>query len=70
MFKTLLKNTDLVLLILTISLVIIGIVGIYSAGYSDAALKEDYFKQFVWLRNIIICACNCLAFRLQYIWAV
>jgi len=49
MFKTLLKNTDLVILISVILLVIIGIVGIYSAGYNDSELKSDYLKQFVWL---------------------
>ncbi len=49
MFKTLLKNTDLVILISVILLVIIGIVGIYSAGYNDSDLKSDYVKQFVWL---------------------
>ncbi len=49
MFKTLLKNTDLIVLIAVIALVIIGIIGIYSAGYNDATLKDDYFKQFLWL---------------------
>ena len=49
MFRTLLKNTDLIILITVISLVIIGIIGIYSAGYNDLDLKSDYFKQFVWL---------------------
>ena len=54
MFKTLLKNTDLIILIATILLVIIGIVGIYSAGYNDVQLKTDYFKQFVWLGASLI----------------
>ena len=49
MFRTLLKNTDLILLIAVICLVIIGIIGIYSAGYNDESLKDDYFKQFIWL---------------------
>lgn len=49
MFKTLLKNTDLVILISVILLVIIGIIGIYSAGYNDSELKTDYVKQFIWL---------------------
>lgn len=49
MLRTLLKNTDLIILITVILLVIIGIVGIYSAGYNDDGLKDDYFKQFVWL---------------------
>lgn len=49
MFKTLLKNTDLIILISVILLVIIGIVGIYSAGYNDSTLKTDYVKQFFWL---------------------
>ena len=49
MLRTLLKNTDLIILIAVIGLVIIGIIGIYSAGYNDEDLKSDYFKQFVWL---------------------
>lgn len=49
MFKTLLKNTDVIILIAVIALVIIGIVGIYSAGYNDETLKTDYIKQFFWL---------------------
>ena len=49
MLRTLLKNTDLIILIAVILLVIIGIVGIYSAGYNDEDLKSDYFKQFIWL---------------------
>ena len=49
MFKTLLRNTDLIILISVVLLVIIGIVGIYSAGYNDSELKSDYIKQFVWL---------------------
>ena len=49
MLRTLLKNTDLIILIVVVLLVVTGIIGIYSAGYNDEELKSDYFKQFVWL---------------------
>lgn len=48
MFKNLLKNTDYVILILVILLVMIGVIGIYSAGYSTEVSKTEYLKQIIW----------------------
>ncbi|MDD2627849.1 MAG: rod shape-determining protein RodA [Clostridia bacterium] len=46
--RSLLRNTDMIILIAVLALVIIGIIGIYSAGYNAPELKDDYFKQFIW----------------------
>ena len=49
MFKNLSKNTDYLLIITIIALFIIGVVGIYSAGYGDLdASKTEYQKQIIW----------------------
>lgn len=45
--RGLLKNTDYVLIILAIILVVIGIVGIYSAGYNSSD-NTEYQKQMIW----------------------
>ncbi|MDD3304341.1 MAG: rod shape-determining protein RodA [Clostridia bacterium] len=48
MFKTLLKNTDYIVLICVLLLVIIGILGIFSAGYNTDVNKDEYIKQLIW----------------------
>ena len=49
MFKNLLRNTDYILLIATIILVIIGVIGIYSAGYGEVdGSNTEYQKQLIW----------------------
>lgn len=57
MFKTLLKNTDYILIIAVILLFIIGVFGIYSAGYGDTdASKTEYQKQLVWFAIVSVIA--------------
>ena len=54
MLKNLLKNTDYILLICTIILVIIGILGIYSAGYGATDGSEvEYQKQIIWFLVVL-----------------
>lgn len=48
MFKKLLKNTDYVVLGCVIFLFIIGVVGIYSAGYNSSVNNDEYIKQIIW----------------------
>lgn len=45
--KDLFKNIDYILLVCIIALSIIGIVSIYSAGYSSDVNKDEYVKQMV-----------------------
>lgn len=47
MIKNLFKNIDFILLICIIALSIIGIVGIYSAGYSSDVNRDEYIKQLI-----------------------
>lgn len=54
MFKTLLKNTDYVLLACVFLLVIIGVIGIFSAGYSTEVNKDEYIKQIIWFGIVFI----------------
>lgn len=49
MLKTLLKNTDYILLFCVIALLIIGVIGIYSAGYHTTINKDEYIKQMIWI---------------------
>ena len=48
MIKRMLKNTDWIILIITVVLFVIGIIGIYSAGYNSDANKDEYIKQLIW----------------------
>lgn len=48
MFKNLLKNTDYLVLICVLILFIIGVIGIYSAGYATDVNKDEYVKQIIW----------------------
>lgn len=53
-FKSLLKNTDYILLAVVLILFIIGIIGIYSAGYNTQINKDEYVKQIVWFTAVMI----------------
>lgn len=54
MFKSLLKHTDYIILICVFLLFIIGVIGIYSAGYSTDVNKTEYIKQMIWFAAVII----------------
>jgi len=54
MFKTLLKNTDYIVLIIVILLFVIGLVGIFSAGYNTSLNKDEFIKQIMWFGIMII----------------
>lgn len=47
--KGLLKNTDYIILGLAIFLVVIGVLGIYSAGINSTNSGNEYLKQILWL---------------------
>lgn len=47
--RNILKNTDYLILIFCIILIIIGIVGIYSAGINSQSSKTEYLKQIMWV---------------------
>jgi len=49
LFKGLLKNTDWILLASVVILLIIGVIGIYSAGYNTDINKDEYIKQMIWI---------------------
>ena len=48
LFKTLLKNTDYIILICVLILFAIGVVAIFSAGYNTEVNKDEYIKQLIW----------------------
>lgn len=52
--KSIIKNTDYIIIIAIVILVVIGIFGIYSAGYSLENLKHEYIKQIIWFGVSII----------------
>lgn len=54
MFKNLLKNTDYVVLICIFVLFAIGVVAIYSAGYSTEVNKDEYVKQIMWFGIVLV----------------
>ena len=57
MFKNLLKNTDYILVITTLALFIIGVLGIYSAGYGDAdSSNTEYQRQIIWFAVVCVIA--------------
>lgn len=49
MFKNLLKNTDWILLVCVVILLVMGVIGIYSAGYNTEVNKDEYIKQMIWI---------------------
>ena len=57
MFKNLLKNTDYILIITIVALFIIGVFGIYSAGYGDVdGANTEYQKQIMWFGIVCLMA--------------
>ncbi len=48
MLKLMIKNTDWIIYAVTVILFLIGIVGIYSAGYNSEVNKDEYIKQIIW----------------------
>ena len=54
MIKNLLKNTDWVILLIVTILFVIGVIGIYSAGYNTELYKFDYIKQIIFFGIMII----------------
>lgn len=47
--RNILKNTDYLLLILALVLVVVGIIGIYSAGLNSTSSGNEYLKQLMWV---------------------
>jgi len=47
--RSIFKNTDYIILILAITLAIIGVVGIYSAGLNSTSSTDEYIKQIIWV---------------------
>ena len=55
MFKNLLRHTDYILLLATVILVIIGVIGIYSAGYGSVhGSNTEYQKQLILFGVILL----------------
>ena len=54
MFKKLLKNTDYVILGCVLFLFIIGVIGIYSAGYNSSVNNNEYIKQMIWFAGMTV----------------
>lgn len=52
--KSIIKNTDFIVIISILILVAIGLLGIYSAGYSTDNGKDEYLKQFIWFGASIV----------------
>lgn len=62
MLKSLIKNTDYYILAITFILVAIGVVGIYSAGYTSTVSSDEYIKQIIWFCGLLVV--------MIFIWAV
>ncbi len=54
MLKSLIKNTDYVLLISIILLFAIGTIAIFSAGYNTDVNKDEYIKQIMWMSVVFV----------------
>lgn len=54
MLKSLIKNTDYVVLVTVLLLFIIGVIGIFSAGYNTDVNKDEYIKQIMWMSAVFI----------------
>ncbi len=54
LIRNLLKNTDYILLGTILVLFLIGVVGIYSAGYNTDVNKDEYIKQIIWFTIALI----------------
>ena len=62
MLKNLLKNTDYIVLICVLLLLVVGIIGIYSAGYNTQINKDEYIKQIIWFGLVFV--------MMIFIWAI
>jgi rod shape determining protein RodA len=54
LFKTLLKNTDYIVVAIIFILFLIGLIGIFSAGYNTDINKDEYIKQVIWFSIMFI----------------
>lgn len=55
MFRNLFRNTDFILVITVVALLIIGVLGIYSAGYGDeGTTKTEYQRQLIWFGAVAV----------------
>lgn len=53
-FKNLLKHTDYIVLACVLLLFVIGVIGIFSAGYNTEVNKDEYIKQIVWFSAVFV----------------
>jgi len=54
LLKNLLKNTDYIALACIFILFVIGVIGIYSAGYNTDINKDEYIKQIMWFSLVFV----------------
>lgn len=54
MLKKMLKNTDYIVIVCVLLLFIIGVIGIYSAGYATDINKDEYIKQIIWFSLVTV----------------
>ena len=54
MLKSLIKNTDYVVLITIFILFVIGVIAIFSAGYNTDVNKDEYIKQMTMTALMIL----------------
>lgn len=54
LYKKLLKNTDYIILITVLILFVIGVIGIYTAGYNTDVNKDEYIKQIIWFSAVFV----------------
>ena len=54
MLKSLLKNTDYVVLVTVLLLFVIGVIAIFSAGYNTDVNKDEYIKQIMWMAAVFV----------------
>ena len=54
MLKSLIKNTDYVVLITIFALFVIGVIAIFSAGYNTDVNKDEYIKQIMWMAAVFV----------------
>ena len=54
MLKSLLKNTDYIVLVAVFALFVIGVVAIFSAGYNTDINKDEYTKQIIWMSAVFV----------------
>ena len=54
MLKSLLKNTDYVVVVTVLLLFVIGVIAIFSAGYNTDVNKDEYIKQIMWMAAVFV----------------